>query len=272
MPYNNRMETQKTNKLNVFIVEDDENDLKELTSAIEKYPQELNLAGSSKSAFATFDFIRNHLPHAVILDLELQNGQGDGLSLLDKLNNTVLPRKPYILVNTYNKSDYTRKTALNSGADYVFTKQQDGYSAKMVVDHLLKVKPILTGSDEKPSKPLTEARLENAMREFVQEEFNKLGLIVKHDGYEYLVEAVLLAAKGETQNWDRTIAEKFGKSAECVNHAMQYTLKTTWKRADINNLLKYFTIPLPGDKPEPTVTTFVFFYKRNLLNYFNNIT
>ncbi len=80
-----------------------------------------------------------------------------------------------------------------------------------------------------------------------------------------------MAAKGETENWDKKIAEKFNKTDESVNHAMQYTLKTTWRRADVNNLLKYFTVPLPEDKPVPTVTTFVFFYKRNLLNYLNKI-
>ncbi|MDE5756061.1 MAG: response regulator, partial [Clostridia bacterium] len=172
-----------TTKLNVLIVEDDENDRDALISEIDANADRLCIAGALKSSDAALDFIRTHNPHAVILDLELQDGMGDGLDLLDKLRNTVLCPKPYIIVNTNSTSKVAGKSAKKMGADYAFAKWQKGYSPKMVVNHLLLVMPEILGGEEEALATLTEDQLENKMRDFVQDEFNKLGVSVKNKGY-----------------------------------------------------------------------------------------
>lgn len=257
------------NKLNVLIVEDDENDCKGLVAEVNANADKLCLTGVSKSSVAALDFICNHKPHAVILDLELREGSGDGMDLLDKLRSTVLCPKPYIIVNTNSVSKITLDTAKRMGADYTFVKWQKGYSPKMVINQLLLVKPTILGCEEEPPAPLSEEQSENKMREFLQNEFNKLGVSVKNIGYGYLVDAVILAAKGENQNWGKIIGEKVGKDENGIMHAMQYAIKNTWKNADINNLQKYYTAPLRKDKYEPTTIEFVFFYKQKLISYLN---
>ena len=74
------------NKLSVLIVEDNEDDANALTAEINAHADKLCFAGTSKSSIAALDYIRNHKPHAVILDLELQGGYGDGLDLLENFN------------------------------------------------------------------------------------------------------------------------------------------------------------------------------------------
>ena len=258
-----------TNKLNVLIVEDDENDRKALVAEVNANTDKLFLAGVSTSSDDAFAFIRNQKPDAVILDLELQEGSGDGMDLLDKLRSTVFCPKPYIVVNTNSASKVTRSSAKKMGADYEFAKWQKGYSPKMVIEHLLRVMPEILGYGEEPAVPLNEQQLENKMREFVQAEFNNLGVSVKNKGYNYLVEAVILAANDKNQNWGKIIGKKFGASEDSVTHAMQYAINNTWKNADINNLQKYYTAPLRKDKDAPTVYEFVFYYKQKLINHFN---
>lgn len=258
-----------TNKLNVLIVEDDENDADALIAQIEENADRLCLVGALKSSDEALAFIRSHNPHAVILDLELQDGMGDGLDFLDKLRSTVLCRKPYIIVNTNSSSKIAGKSAKNMGADYAFAKWQKGYSPEMVVNHLLLVMPEILGGEYEPPAQLTEAQLENKMRDFVQEEFNKLGVSVKNKGYNYLVDAVILVAKGENGNWGKIIGEKYGKKEDSVTNAMKYAIKNTWTNADINNLQKYYVAPLRKDKGEPTVIEFVFYYKQKLISYLN---
>ena len=258
-----------TNKLNVLIVEDDENDCKALAKEVNANADKLCLAGVLKSSNDALAFIRNQKPDAVILDLELQQGSGDGMDLLDKLRSTVLCPKPYIVVNTNSASKVTRSSAKKMGADYEFAKWQKGYSPQMVIEHLLRVMSEILGCEEVPPAPLTEQLLESKMRDFVQDTFNKLGLRVKNKGYNYLVEAVILAAKGENQNWGKIIGEKFGTSEDSVNHAMQYAIDNTWKNGDINNLQKYYPVPLREDKDAPTVNELVFYYKQKLINYVN---
>lgn len=247
-----------TNRLNVLIVEDDENDCNALAAEINANADKLCLAGVLKSSSEALSFIRNHKPHAVILDLELQEGSGDGMDLLDKLRSTVLCPKPYIVVNTNNSSKITRDSAKKLGADYTFAKWQKGYSPKMVVNQLLLVMPEILDCEE--VAPLSENQLENKMRDFVQNEFNKLGVSVKNKGYGYLVDAVLLAANGENESWAKIIGEKIGKKENSVAHAMQYAINNTWTNADINNLQKYYTAPLRKDKCVPTMNEFVFYW------------
>lgn len=129
--------------------------------------------------------------------------------------------------------------------------------------------PEILGFKDDPQTPLSESQLENKMRDFVQDQFNKLGLNVKNAGYGYLVDAVILAAKGINQNWGKIIGEKVGKNEDSVTHAMQYAINTTWTNADINDLQKYYTAPLRKDKYVPTANEFVFFYKQKLISNLN---
>ncbi|MDE6275097.1 MAG: response regulator [Clostridia bacterium] len=258
-----------TNKLNVLIVEDDENDSDALIAEINAKSDRLCLAGALKSSDAALAFIRSHNPHAVILDLELQDGMGDGLDLLSKLQSTVLCRKPYIIVNTNSTSKVAGKSAKKMGADYAFAKWQKGYSPKTVINHLLLVMPEILGCEEEALATLTEDQLQNKMRDFMQDEFNKLGVSVKNKGYNYLVDAVIMAANGENGNWAKAIGEKTGKKEDSVTNAMKYAIKNTWTNADINNLQKYYTAVLRKDKTEPTILEFVIYYKQKLINYLN---
>ncbi|MBD5632091.1 MAG: response regulator [Clostridia bacterium] len=258
-----------TNKLNVLIVEDDENDCKALVAEVNANADKLCLAGVSKSSNDAFAFILNHKPHAVILDLELQEGCGDGMDLLDKLRSIVISPRPYIIVNTNSASKVTRNSAKKMGADYEFAKWQKGYSPKMVIDQLLRVMPEILGCEEEPPAPLTEQQLETKMREFVQDRFNELGVRVKNEGYDYLVDAVILAAKGQNHNWGKIIGDKINKNESSVTHAMQYAIDNTWSHGDINNLKKYYTAPLGKNRYSPTTSGFVLYYKQKLISYLN---
>lgn len=259
-----------TNKLNVLIVEDNEKDCNDLIAEINANADKLCLAGVSKSSNDALAFIRNHKPHAVILDLELQEGVGDGFDLLEKLHSAVLYPRPYIVINTNSASIINRNSTKRMGADYEFAKWQSGYTPKMVIAQLIRVMPEILGFKAEPPAPLTEEQIENKMREFVQDEFNNLGVSLKNIGYDYLVDAVILSAKGENQNWGKIIGEKLGKSENSIAHAMQYAIKNPWTNGDINRLQKYYTAPLPKGKYMPTTNGFVIFYKQQLIKYLNN--
>lgn len=258
-----------TNKLKILVVEDDENDCNALIREINENPDKLCLAGVTKSSNEALDFIRSRKPDAVILDLELQEGCGDGMELLDKLHSTLVYPKPYIIVNTNNSSKVTGFRAKQLGADYAFAKWQENYSPKTVINHLLLFLPVILNDDEQPPSPLNQCQLENLMRSFLQDEFNKLGVNVKNKGYNYLVDAVILAVREEKQSWTKIIGAKFGKSENCISHAIKYAINNTWTTADINNLQKYYTATLRKNKLAPTVYEFIFFYKQKLITYLN---
>ena len=188
---------------------------------------------------------------------------------MDKLRSVVICPKPYVVVNTRSASKVTRNTLKTLGADYEFAKWQTDYSPKMVINHLLLVMPEILGCKEEVPAQCSERQIENEMREFVQERFNELGVNVKNEGYEYLVEAVILAAKDEKQNWGTIIGAKVKKTGDAVMKAMQYAINNTWKNGDTSNLEKYYTAYVNEKKGAPTVYAFVFYYKQKLVNHFN---
>ncbi len=256
------------NKLNVMIVEDEAGDVTELTASIKEHPDELNIVGVSKNSDDAFAFICNHNPHAVILDLELQTGRGDGLELLKRIRSTVLKQRPYVVVNTNNPSKTTLDLAKRLGADYTFVKWQTGYKTELVVNQLLNVMPIILGTEAEPAVQQTEAQTENKLRRLAQDEFNKIGVSVKNAGYGYLVDAVILAIKGDTHQWGKTIGNKIGKKEDSVTHAMQYAINRTWAKADITELQKHYTAT-PANGISPTTCEFVFYYRNKILNLMN---
>ena len=69
-------------------------------------------------------------PDAIILDLELHEGGGNGLFFLSKLHDLGLEKLPYILITTQNTSNVTLEAARQLGADFIITKYERDYSAQ----------------------------------------------------------------------------------------------------------------------------------------------
>mgnify|MGYP007128039853 CR=1 FL=1 len=57
----------------------------------------MDLAGVTNNSYVGIQYVQNTLPDAVILDLELHHGGGNGLFFLSDLNKLGLEKKPYIL-------------------------------------------------------------------------------------------------------------------------------------------------------------------------------
>ena len=122
-------------KLEIIIVEDDHNICREMSDLILN-SDDLILIGVTNDSTEATNIIRDKLPEAIILDLELHNGSGSGLEVLQDLSVSPLPKTPYILVTTNNSSSRTYDLVRKFGADYIRSKHQKNYSSKTVLDFL----------------------------------------------------------------------------------------------------------------------------------------
>lgn len=144
------------NKINLLVVEDDNNTVEEYKSDIKGF-ENFYLVGTTNNSSKAVEMVKEYCPHAVILDLELHQGSGNGLLFLKGLSELALPNKPFILVVTNNISNVTHSIARNLGADFVITKNQNDFSCKMVLEFLSSiVQTTLTSNFSSPSaqKPL----------------------------------------------------------------------------------------------------------------------
>ena len=144
--------------LRVLLVEDDATSCMEINDYISRL-DDVTLVASTNNASTAIEYMEKFLPDAVILDLELHQGGGDGLFFLAQLQQLELSKHPYILVTTNNSSNITYESARQLGADFILAKYQENYSAQYVVEFLRIMKKVL---GEKYKK--TDASIERAMQ------------------------------------------------------------------------------------------------------------
>lgn len=92
--------------LHILLIEDDMDTCNRISNYIAT-KDNMDLAGVTNNSYVGIQYVQNTLPDAVILDLELHHGGGNGLFFLSDLNKLGLEKKPYILVTTYNSSKIT---------------------------------------------------------------------------------------------------------------------------------------------------------------------
>lgn len=102
------MENQHT--LTILLVEDDRFACNEIENYIDSL-DDVSLVGITDDSNEALDLVKYHVPDAIILDLKLHEGGGNGLFFLSKLHTMGLEKLPYVLITTQNTSNVTLEAA-----------------------------------------------------------------------------------------------------------------------------------------------------------------
>lgn len=256
-------------KLSILLIEDD----KEACEAIKQYIDELDdvsLVGIADNSSRALECVKDCLPEAVILDLELHQGSGNGLLFLNELKQLDLPFYPFILITTNNSSAVIYEYARQSGADFIMAKHQLDYSAKKVVDFLRVMKNTIHSkiASKAPEHNTTESPEQKTKRiaRRIGLELDFVGISPKHVGYKYLTDAIQLVIKQPTNKLCTIIGAKYGKTESSVERAMQNAIDKAWRTSDIEDLLVHYTAKISSEKGTPTLTEFVYYYAIKIKN------
>lgn len=257
-------------KLEILLVEDDPLACKDFTEQILD-SDDMILIGVTNNANKAVDYIKDSLPDVVILDLELHQGSGNGLTVLQALQNLSLPKIPYILITTNNTSSTTYDMARKLGADFIISKHQSDYSTKMVLDFLQITRPVIKNANRQSKNlrnntPETREQYNKRINRRIIAELNLVGINPKSVGYIYLVDAIAITMNQPVQNLCSLIAKKHDKTEASVERAMQNAINRAWKTNDIDELLLHYTAKINPAKGNPTVTEFIFYYATRLRN------
>lgn len=256
-------------ELSILLVEDDGVACEEIKQHIENL-DDVRLAGITNNSKDALEYVKSTLPEAVILDLELHQGGGNGLQFLSELKQLGLPFHPYILITTNNTSTITYAYAREAGADFILSKHQAGYSPKGAVEFLRMIKPaILSKIDSDSPQHRTAESPDQKTKRIVRQisvELNYVGVSPKHVGYQYLIEAIQLVLEKQRNNLCALIAEKYGKTEASVERAMQNAIDKAWRVSDIEDLIKHYTARISSEKGIPTITEFVYYYANKIKN------
>jgi len=244
------MENQR--ELTVLLIEDDQFACEEIRNYIDQL-DDMHLLGITDDSNKALDMVQYCIPDAIILDLELHEGGGNGLFFLSKLHDLGLEKLPYILITTQNTSNVTLEAARQLGADFIITKYERDYSAQKPVELLRMMR-----NAAEQNRKLT-------IR--IHRELDAIGISPKAFGYEYLTEAIIIATNEPVPNLSRAIASKHaGKTPASVERAMQNAINRAWSNGNPEDLARNYTAVINYERGVPTLTEFIYHYANRFRN------
>lgn len=256
-------------ELNIMLIEDDTSICKRFAEYVDITP-DISIMAVTNNSYRALELITESLPDAIILDLELNQGKGNGLLFLQELNKLSIPFKPFILITTNNSSTITYDYARQLGADFIMSKHQEDYSEKSAIDFLKMMKDIIQNNIRSSHPDYTDEEAPNQrekrLTRLISIELDRIGISPKAVGYKYLTNAILLVIDGHTSNLCTTIGKKFSKTDASVERAMQNAINSAWRSNDIDELLKNYTARINSERGVPTLTEFVYYYANKIKN------
>lgn len=257
------------NEIGLLVLEDDERVIHQYEQLSKRYPL-VKYLGSTNSASKALDMCRKLNPNSIVVDLELQQGEGTGFDFLKNLKDISLSSKPYIIVVTNNISSSTHKMARSLGADFIITKNQKDYSAKMVLDLFRTYNETYHCYDDElydNSKHKIEAAIEyrTKLKARISEELDLIGISPKVKGRKYLRDAIEMTCDKERPNLSAIIAKSYSVSTASVERAMQGAINRAWNTTDTETLEKQYTAYINPERGYPTATEFIFYYADKVL-------
>lgn len=249
--------------LNIILVEDDAQTCTRFLEHADTI-EDIRLLGVSNNSYRALQLVEQYHPDAIILDLELHDGTGNGLQFLQDLRELDIPFRPYILVTTNNSSHTTYDCAREFGADFIMSKHKQDYSELNALSFLSMMKNIIHTNQTNSTGNLptceTPDQYEKRVKKRIYIELEKVGIHPRFTGHQYLIDAIFLVVNDQTSNISVTIAKKYAKTHTSVERAMQNAIDRAWKVTDIQELLKHYTARIRSEKGVPTIAEFISYY------------
>lgn len=249
--------------INVLIVEDDIQASNDLAASIMNH-EHVTLVDVTNDGAEAVNLVQRHLPDVVLLDLELHQGGGNGLTFLKSLKPMVLEHQPYIIVTTNNMSEVTLAAARQLGADFILAKYERDYSADYVIEFVEMMEKAIrkkNGLPSKTPKEATPAQLEYQQTQRIRRELDLIGISPRSVGYDYLIDCIMLTIKNpHVPRLASELSHKYGKSADSIERGMQNAINRAWQVNSIEDLTQNYTAHIRSDKGVPTLMEFIHYY------------
>lgn len=251
------METKKT----FIVVEDEEYICDQYRLQVEDH-ESLYLIGTTNNAPDAVDMVREYTPDAVVLDIELNQGNGDGFTFLDDIKETCVGKKPLIIVVTNLISSLIHSRIHEKGGDYIITKSKPDYSVEMVlntIDSLVAVDSLDKSRQTELAKIMAKQEYSMRLKKKIAVEMEKLGMKPSLKGARYLKDAIEMNVEQRRENTKAELSTKYSVTVDSIEKAMRHAIEVTWNN-DPAILLFNYTARIDPKRGSPSPSEFVFYY------------
>jgi len=261
----------KIKPMKIVLIEDDVADCKAFIECANNRTDVL-FVGITGSSDEGLRYVNTRRPEAIILDLELNWGQGSGYDFLDEIQKFDLDIRPIIAVTTQNRNlDRHAQMHAQYAVDFLFCKFKEDYSPDIVINHLLKFRSFASNrSVNNPSLQSLETpeELQNRIKQRIKAELDIFGVNVRYKGRSIGEDAIyILLNKNEkdTETVFQELARTRGTSYNNIVRPLKTAIDDAWdNHDDPDALLKAYTAPVRLANGGPTPTEFTHYYARKI--------
>lgn len=257
------MEIETTEELKILMVED-ETYVVDQYRALAEQQAGMNIVYATGSEQRALTYLTRHPVDVMILDLELE--EGDGISLLASIEEQQI-KKPFTVVVTNTVSNVTLSYIRAHGADYVCRKMNASYSPIQVLSVIRKIYPYMRYDKPCKEHPLVmefnREKAEQTMRHNLEHELEMMGIKRRMVGFDLLVEAVMLYIKSEEDHVHITndIYAEISRSKHItsmnVERAIRSAIESVFTWGDMKRLTRYYPFPYEEERGRPTNSQFI---------------
>lgn len=256
--------TGTTDEIRILMVEDEQYVVDQYRSLAEKQPG-IRIVYDTGSEQCALDYLAEHDIDVLILDLELE--EGDGVSLLSEIEEGHLD-KPFTVVVTNTSSNVTLSYLREHGADFIYQKMNVSYSPMRVFSVIQKIYPYQRYAEPCKQHPLVtefnENKAEFVMRSNLERELEMVGIKRKMVGFNFLVEAIMYYVTSPEQSELHitndiypAVAEGMHTTTMSVERSIRCAIEAAFTRANVARLQRYYPFPYDDEKGRPTNTQFI---------------
>lgn len=248
--------------ITVLLIEDDKTDCINMKNYINTR-DDVKLINIVNSPEKAIESIKTYIPDAIILDIELNNGEGSGLEILEKLKSLKLDFKPIIVITTNISSKTVYTYAHENGVDMIFHKLKEDYSPDLVIRNILLLSKIKTNEKlENDIEKQSEGEYRERISERINRELDLIGISSHLVGRKYIHDVImyLLDEKEEKENAFIYLAKKYKKGNSTIGRSIQTAIEHAWRKSSIEDLQKYYTAVVNYNTGVPKPTEFIYYY------------
>lgn len=225
---------------------------------------DITFVGMTDSSEDAMTLLKTRLPEGVIVDLQLVDGEGSGLQFLDDCFNADMAFRPVIVVTTRNRSRLVRDHVEEMCVDWIFSKNQKGYSADLVINTLLRLRKslhVVQGGNEPRSIESAEDRRVKISRR-IDAELDCVGVRARLKGRDYLHEGIYLQIHADRKSGSviDQVARNQKVTYASVIRGMQTAIDNAWSNASIEELQTYYTARVSEKTGTPAASDFIYYY------------
>lgn len=251
--------------MKIILVEDEEKEW-EIYKRIVNQKSDMDIVACTKSSTEAITLVQKYNPDAIILDLELNMGEGSGLEFIQKIKQIKVDRIPKIFVTTNIYSDTVYNYLHKENVDFIFYKNQENYSRENVINtmSLLYNSKQVNDLVEKSDSDSNNEDDNDKVSKLINKELDLIGVGTHLKGRKYLFDAIKYVIENmdnyESMSVIQFLVSKYKRASSTISRAMQNSILHAWRISSIEDLTTLYTARINYETGVPTPTEFVYYY------------